>query len=124
MTAQRNVPEPEASNDLGIEPAAAKAEDEDGAFGHGGHIEAQEKISKHRRDERGRNIFSWGMLLLMITVIGAMGAVVVVVAWHHLAPVEMRWLAEDELPGLRTFLFSGAITSVVTTYAQRARLGG
>lgn len=43
MTAQRNVPEPEASNDLGIEPAAAKAEDEDGAFGHGGHIEAQEK---------------------------------------------------------------------------------
>lgn len=122
MTGQRRVLEPEALDELGSEPV--DAEDEKGAYRRGYAIEAQEQISKHRRDERGRAILSWGMHSLMIVVIAAMAVVVVVVALHHLAPVGMRWLAEDELPGLRIFLFSGAITSVVTAYVQRVQTNG
>lgn len=122
MTEQRHVLDPESLDDLGSEPV--DAEDEKGAYSRGYAIEAQEKISQHRRNERGRNILSWGMHSLMIVVIAAMAAVVVVVTLHHLAPVDMRWLAEHELPGLRIFLFSGAITSVVTAYVQRMQMNG
>ena len=44
---------------------------------------------------------------------------ILVVAWHHLAPVYFHWLKEEQLADLRAFVFSGAIVGVVSTQIQR-----
>ena len=44
---------------------------------------------------------------------------ILVVAWRHLLPANLHWLAEEQLADLRTFVFSGALVGVVSTQIQR-----
>ena len=44
---------------------------------------------------------------------------IVIVAWHYLAPERLRWLAEDDLSDLLSFIFSRAVISALSLHIQR-----
>lgn len=82
-------------------------------------IEHEEKTNRIRRSERLRNLFSGGLQCLVATIIAIIIIMVVVVALHHLVPASWGWLTSDQLSDLRTFLFSAAVISTVTSHLQR-----
>ena len=82
-------------------------------------IEHEEETNKFRRSEKFRNLFWGGMQWLAGTIIAMTIIVVVVVAFHHLVPDSWSWLTKDQLSDLRTFLFSAAVISTVTSHLQR-----
>ena len=87
-----------------------------------GSLETQnleKQRNAHRRGERFRELFSLGMQLLFGTIILITIIAVLVVAWHHLTPEKYAWLSEDQLQQIRTFLFSGAVISAVSSHIQR-----
>ena len=79
----------------------------------------EKQHNAHRRGERFREIFSTGMQSLFVTMIAITIIAVLVVAWHHLTPEKYAWLSEDQLQQIRTFLFSGAVISAVSSHIQR-----
>ena len=54
---------------------------------------------------------------MVVTVL--IGLAIATVAWHHLSPANLHWLAEEQLADLRAFVFSGALVDVVSTQIQR-----
>lgn len=79
----------------------------------------EKQNNAHRRGERFREFF-W---LCMQTLLGAIFIItliaVCVVALHHLTPEEWAWLSDGQLQQLRTFLFSGAVISALSSHIQR-----
>ena len=110
MNNPRSVPGPDSLN---YQTSRAEAE------ALTAQIDLEEKTNKHRRAEKFRDLFSSGLQRLIGIVIFVMVVTLLVVAWHHLTPAHWHWLNGDQLADLRTFIFSGAVISAVTTHIQR-----
>ena len=113
MNTPRSVPGPDSLNYQTNATSLAEAE------ALTTQIDLEEKTNKHRRAEKFRDLFSRGIQWLIRIVIFVMVVTLLVVAWHHLTPAHWHWLTTDQLADLRTFIFSGAVISAVTTHIQR-----
>ena len=114
----RKVPKP-SPEELESHPDDARSIAESGRLEERKDIEHEEEINKIRRNEKFRDLFWGGMQWLVRTIIVMTIIVVLVVAWHHLVPESWGWLTRDRLSDLRTFLFSAAVISTVTSHLQR-----
>lgn len=114
----REVPKPEPE-ELEPQPDDARSIAEARRLEERKDIEHEEEINKIRRSEKFRNLFWSGMQGLVGIIIPIIGIVVLAVAFHHLVPDSWGWLTSDRLSDLRTFLFSAAVISTVTSHLQR-----
>ena len=58
---------------------------------------------------------NWVVRVIVFVLVVA----ILIVAWHHLLPESWRWLDADDLSGIMTFLFSGAVISAVSLHVQK-----
>lgn len=82
-------------------------------------IDLEQRTNTHRRRERFRDLFWSGTQWFVRTIIFVTILIVLVVAWHYVMPTGWGWLTEDQLGHLRTFIFSGAVISAVSSHIQR-----
>jgi hypothetical protein len=107
------LPGEQATPPSGSEPTSGERE---AAALAAGTLEEQSKKSEHQRNERLRNHTHNAIVYLIwlsfcLIVVGLLSS-----AWHHLLPLKWGWLSETQLSVLDTFIFSGALVSVVGRY--------
>ena len=84
-----------------------------------GDLERSTRRNEHRRRERLRDWLAAGVLGLIALVIAVTAVAIGALGWHYLAPTVWAWLSEEQLKAVRTFIFSGAVISAVSTHVTR-----
>lgn len=82
-------------------------------------LDLERESNAHEREEQIRTLMGYGILCLMASVFFIAVVAVFVFAWHYLMPPSCHWLPETQLTALRTFIFSGAVSGLVSSYFQR-----
>lgn len=108
------VPQPSPPDKQGI---GAPAAEEEKALAARHNLDRLAK--EYHRDERFRDLFWNGVAWFVRTIIFVTIVIVLVVAWHNLAPDDLCWLSVDQLDRLMAYLFSGAVISAVSSQIQK-----
>ena len=85
---------------------------------HSSSLDQQAASSKHKRSERSLNILSWLYNLLIAVIVGSFISVIVVFLIHQVATESVRWLDDEDVANLKTFLFSGAVIGIIHPYLK------
>ena len=84
-----------------------------------GNLERSTKRNEHRRRERLRDWLAAGVPGLIVLMAAITALAIMALGWHYLAPAVWAWLSEGQLKAVRTFIFSGAVISAVSTHVTR-----
>lgn len=114
-TSKKVVPGPDSASDV-IGAKDSSAEDEALAFGRR-DLDAISKKNEHGRRERFRNHIAKGAVVILWTLMSATVFAIFTVAWHYLMP--WPWLEEEQLVGVRAYVFSGAVVAALGGYFRR-----
>ena len=113
----RHVLPPSKDNLIGLDCADGLARKEEMAQAK--NINMGRRTRAHDRAEQLRDMYGSGLNWIVRIMVLVLIMAIVIVAWHYLAPERLRWLAEDDLSDLLSFLFSGAVISAVSLHIQR-----
>lgn len=102
------------------EPAPDKdkrsSEEEDALY-------AEHKIDRerkeHGREQRSRSIMMYGVWALMVVLFAIAVSAVFSLGWHTLLPEKWHWLTDEQFQDIKSFVLSGAIVGLSTTFLKR-----
>ena len=102
----------------------SEAPDEERALSENRAVETEDlerstRRNEHRRRERLRDWLAAGVLCLIVLMAAITALAIGALGWHYLAPAAWAWLSEEQLKAVRTFIFSGAVISAVSTHVTR-----
>ncbi len=75
--------------------------------------------SQHSRDQRTRKVVGWGMDAIIIMILLVVASALGCLGWHMLAPENWRWLSDDDISDIKSFMLSGALVSVAMNYFHK-----
>ena len=81
-------------------------------------LEADRRRQEHRRQEKLRDVFAFGVRVLLVVVFILLAATLVALAWHYIGSPEYLWIPDDKLETISTVLFSGTLFVFLGLYIR------
>ena len=81
-------------------------------------LDARSHAREHTRKEELRDLFALGVRWVLQLVFVLIGAALICLAWHYLAPPEWGWMPEDNMETITTALFSGTLFGFLGLYVR------
>ena len=81
-------------------------------------LEADQRRQEHRRREKLRGAFAFGVRILLGVIFFLVANALWIVAWHYLMPESGHWMTDDALKTASTVLFSGTLFVFLGLYVR------
>ena len=117
MNGHREIPTPENL------PSGPPPDEEDFAASEAKVLDRKQNLDRKSltfaTEQAARKIIDYGTRTLMIVIFSSVIVSVFIFAWHTLTPACWRWLSEENLLILKSFVFSGAVLGAASNFFKK-----